>query len=170
MLTPASANSKSYKLITPMSTNSKIPLISVRADTGKYVKSIIQNRDKMLGKTIMAGVKEYSVEEAVHVLAETGGLDVVAEKCAYGEYKDMLVAFGMPEFVADDMTENMKYFEEYGFFGGGKVENDHSVSPQSCIFLCLVQVASAADVPFRSCLKILRHSSSGLSTVLKSLP
>lgn len=76
----------------------------------------------------MAGVKEYSVQEAVDIMVDIGGLDVVAETCAYEEYKGLLVTFGMPEFVADDMTENMKYFEEYGFYGGGKVEDDHLVS------------------------------------------
>ncbi|PVH77929.1 NmrA-like family protein [Cadophora sp. DSE1049] len=131
MLIPTSPNAKSYKLITPISTSTKIPLISVRADTGKYVKSIILNREKMLGKVVMGGVKEYTVQEAANVMVGIGGLDIVAEKCAYEEYKGMLVEFGLPEFVADDMTENMKYFEEYGFFGGGTVENDHSILSES---------------------------------------
>ncbi|KAH7389057.1 hypothetical protein BKA64DRAFT_604648 [Cadophora sp. MPI-SDFR-AT-0126] len=131
MLIPSSPNVKSYKLITPISTSTKIPLISVRADAGKYVKPIIANRQSMLGKVVMGGVKEYTVQEMANVMVGTGGLDIVAEKCTYEEYKGMLVAFGLPEFVADDMMENMRYFEEYGFFGGGKVEDDHSILSES---------------------------------------
>ncbi|KAK0124013.1 hypothetical protein ONS95_009000 [Cadophora gregata] len=127
MLVPTSSNTQSYKLFAPISTSLKIPLISVQADTGKYVRSIILNREKMLGKVVMGGVKEYTVQEAAKIMAAIGGVDVVDDTCTYEEYQKMLMGFGLPEFVAADMTENMKYFTEYGFFGGQNVEDDHSV-------------------------------------------
>ncbi|KAH9215858.1 hypothetical protein DL95DRAFT_363952 [Leptodontidium sp. 2 PMI_412] len=131
MLIPTSSGAKSYKLITPVATITKFPLISVRTDTGKYVKSIILNRETMLGKVIMAGERDYTTQEAADILVKVGEVDVVAEQCSYEEYKGMLVAFGLPEFTADDMTENMKFIEEFGFFGGERVEDDHSILSES---------------------------------------
>ncbi|KAL2062732.1 hypothetical protein VTL71DRAFT_5804 [Oculimacula yallundae] len=127
MLVPTSPDAKSYKFITPVATSTKFPLISVQPDTGEYVKSIILNRQAMLGKEVMGGERDYTVQEVADILVRVGGLDVVAEQCSYDEYKDMLKAFGLPEFVADDMSENMKFIEDYGFFGGAKVEEDHSI-------------------------------------------
>ncbi|KAG4433437.1 hypothetical protein IFR05_011083 [Cadophora sp. M221] len=131
MLIPTSPGAKSYKLITPVATTTKFPLVSVRVDTGKYVKSIILNRETILGKVIKGGERDYTTQEAADILVKVREVDVVAEQCSYDEYKRMLMAFGLPEFEADDMTENMRFVEEYGFFGGGKVEDDHSILSES---------------------------------------
>lgn len=112
----------------PAPTSTKVHLISAKHDVGKYVTSIILNRDQLVGKAILAGEREYSVQEIADILVKTGGIDVKAEEIGDEQYRGLLQAFGTPEFVADDMSQNMKYIQEYGFFGGESVEQDHSVS------------------------------------------
>ncbi len=112
----------------PAPTSTKIHLISAKKDVGKYVSSIILNRDQVLGKVILAGEREYTIQEIADILVKTGGIDVEAEEIGDEQYRGLLQAFGMLEFVADDMSQNVKYIQEYGFFGGKGVEQDHSVS------------------------------------------
>ncbi|KAE8449621.1 hypothetical protein EG329_007951 [Mollisiaceae sp. DMI_Dod_QoI] len=126
-LVPKSPGSKSYTLKVPMSTNNKYPLISVPNDVGKYVKSILLNREKLLGKQILAGERDYTFQETADILKNVGGLDVIAEQVGEKEYRGILAANGFPEFLQDDMVSNMDYIENYGFFGGEDVKKDHDI-------------------------------------------
>ncbi|KAE9364578.1 NAD(P)-binding protein [Stipitochalara longipes BDJ] len=111
-----SSSTKSYKFAVPFSPTLKIPLISVASDTGKYVKAILLNREGVLGKQVSAGEKYYSPEEIVKVLREVGGLDVVVEQIDEQEYRTQMAAMGAPEFYVDDMVDNIRFVETYGFF------------------------------------------------------
>lgn len=81
----------------------------------------------MLGRTILAGDREYSILEVVDILKRVGGLDVTAQEVSVETYRDLLSAGGFPEWLKDDMTSNMDFIEKWGFFGGEKVQRDHSV-------------------------------------------
>jgi hypothetical protein len=50
--------------------------MSVVEDTGKYVKAILLNREKLLGKQVCAAEKNYTVEDCVALLGEKAGVDV----------------------------------------------------------------------------------------------
>jgi len=126
-LVPKPLGSKSYVLQFPVSLNTKYPLISVSTDVGKYVKSILLNREKLLGKQIIAGEREYTVQETADILKDVGGLDVVAEQIGEKEYRGILAARGFPEFLQDDMLSNMDYFGTNGFFNGEDVRRDHDI-------------------------------------------
>jgi hypothetical protein len=43
--------SKSYKSFLPLTQSLKLPMISVNSDTGKYVKAILLNREKVPRET-----------------------------------------------------------------------------------------------------------------------
>ncbi|CZR56703.1 related to nitrogen metabolic regulation protein nmr [Phialocephala subalpina] len=126
-LVPTSSDpaKKSYTLKVPLPLSTKYALIDANKDVGKYVKSILLNRDALLGKQVLGGVREYSIEEAAGILRDVGGLDVKAAQVSEVEYRGILAAVGFPEFLQDDMVSNMKYIEEYGFFGGEDVKRDH---------------------------------------------
>ena len=128
MVSPVSPGSKSYKISLPIPKTATVPLISVTEDVGKYVKSILLNREKVLGKQICAAEKYYGLDEIVNVLREDGGLDVVYEQCSEKEYREGLAAIGVPKFFQEDMAQNMKYISSYGMFGGMSLEEGHEVS------------------------------------------
>ena len=127
-LVPNPTTPKSYTIKSPLPATVAYPLIDVQTDTGKYVKSILLNRSSMLGRTILGGHREYSIQESAEILRRIGGLDVKAEQVSVEEYRGILGAVGFPEWLKDDMTSNMDFIEKWGFFGGEKVERDHEVS------------------------------------------
>lgn len=128
MLQPISLSTpKSYKLSLPVPSTTKIPLISVNKDTGKYVKAILLNQEKMLGKKIFAGEKMYTLDEATGVLKNVGGLNVKFVQCPDKEYRQGLEMMGMPDFFKDDMSDSMKFVGGYDLFDGVGVEEGQKV-------------------------------------------
>ena len=108
----------------------KFPLISVNKDTGKYVKAILLNKEKLLGKQVYAGEKEYEIGEIIEIMKSERGLDVVFEQCSDEQFRGALAAAGLPEFMQQDMSDNMKYVAEYGFANGEGLEAGHEASDE----------------------------------------
>lgn len=127
-LIPHTTKPKSYVIKVPISTSTGYPLVDVNADVGKYVKSILLNRDSMLGRQILGGVGEYSAEEVAEILKRVGRVDVVAEQTTEQEYRGILEAVGAPSFLQDDMMSTMDFIEKSGYYGGEDVRRDHGVS------------------------------------------
>jgi NmrA-like family len=124
----STSTSKSYKLSLPLTPDLKLPMISVNTDTGKYVKAILLNREKVLGKQISAAGGHYSPEDIVRVLKEVGGLDVTVERITEAEQRQHMAALGAPEFFIDDIVDNVKFMQEYGFFSEKVAEEGREVS------------------------------------------
>lgn len=118
---------KTYTFMFPMPLNCKIPLISVKKDTGTYVRDIIINREKLIGNTIAAGEGEYSLLEVVDIVAKAGGLTVNPIEVTDEQYRGAMAADGMPPHVVDDMALMMQFIKEYGFYGEEVVATGHSV-------------------------------------------
>lgn len=132
---------KTYKLMAPMPIATRIPMICVKNDTGKYVKAILCNAEKYIGKTIIAGENEYSMQEVAAIVAKTAGLDVEAVEITDEQYRGALGAYGMPEFLVDDMAQMMQFIKEYGFFGGATLDRDHSVcESRRCRYLVVTNL------------------------------
>lgn len=126
----SSASKKSYKFYWPVPGTTPIPLISVASSTGTYVKSILLQKDKSLGKQICAAQDWYSLADIVRIIRDEGGLDVVFEQFSDAEYKAALASKGLPDFFQEDMSENARWIAEWGFYGGkeGVLEEGHQVS------------------------------------------
>lgn len=122
------SKSKEYKITFPIASTVKWPLLSVNEDTGKYVKAILLNRERLLGKQICAGEKNYSIDETIRVMNEKGGIKVTLEQCSEDEYKKALEEKGLPDFFRDDMSENMQFVAEFGFFSDSELDTGHEVS------------------------------------------
>jgi len=120
-------SAKSYKIALPVPRNVKYPLIDVNEDTGKYVKAILLNREKVLGKVFQGAVKQYPISEVVDIVKNVGGLDVVFEQCSEEAYRSNLAAAGVPEFFRNDMVDTMRFLSEYHYFDDVAVEEGHKV-------------------------------------------
>ncbi|KAI1740270.1 NMRAL1 protein [Xylaria scruposa] len=104
----------------PIASSSPIPLYNP-ADTGKYVKGIVDNKAALLGKRFTAATEYLTAQEVVdtfrRVFPEAG------KTAGYFETpKDVFFGFmkgtGMPEFAVEEMYENMVLMQDFGYYGG----------------------------------------------------
>jgi len=86
------------------------------------------NPEPSLGKQISAAEKFYSPEEIVRLLREVGRLDVVVEQIDEQEYRMQMAARGAPDFYINDMVDNIRFVENYGFFGEKAAEEGREAS------------------------------------------
>lgn len=122
---PTSEGAKSYNLELPFPTSTKMPLISVNKDTGAYVKHILLNRETFLGRQVSAAENEYTPTEIVSILKKAGHVDIsLPANYTEEDFKKRLTTLGVPEFFQEDLVENIKWIDEFGFFGGLKLDND----------------------------------------------
>ena len=127
-LKPTSPDAKSYKFCAPFPVTTKLPIFCVNEDTGKYVKAILLNREKVLGKQVYIAENHYSFIDIVKALKEVGGLDVVAEEIDDATYRKNLAAAGALDLFIEDMSDNMKFMQTYGYFSEKQAEEGREVS------------------------------------------
>ncbi|KAI1751904.1 NMRAL1 protein [Xylaria castorea] len=108
----------------PIASTSPIPLYNP-ADTGKYVKGIVDNKEALLGKRFTAATEYLTAQEVVdtfkRVFPEAG------KTAAYFETpKDAFFGFmkstGMPDYAVEEMYENMVLMQDFGYYGGLKLD------------------------------------------------
>lgn len=119
-----------YVMALPVGEDAQIPLHDAANDTGKYVKAIFENREKLLGKEVYASVKYYSPKEIIDKFTATFPKDgagaqfisVPAEAFTSG-----LKASGMAH-GAEELTENMLLLNRaYGYYGNAPLEESNEV-------------------------------------------
>ncbi|KAK3950194.1 NmrA-like family protein, partial [Pseudoneurospora amorphoporcata] len=118
-----------WTLALPTPSSSLFPVFDT-ADTGKFVKAAILHRDETLGKRLL-GATEYMtgdqlVEGFKKVFPEAG------KTASYYQlpedvYLNILKGLGMPEFVAQELLENMLLLGTFGYFGGESLDWTHSL-------------------------------------------
>lgn len=95
-------------------------------DTGKYVKAILYNREKLLGKEFY-GTNGYAtpleiVETFKNLYPQAG------EKASFAElpgdvYKGIIKqAMSAPDFIVQEMYENMRLLEDFGYYFGADLK------------------------------------------------
>lgn len=134
LLQPISPSSKTYKLSIPLPGTTKIPYISIASDAGKYLKAILLNRAALLGKQVLAAEANYTALEVIQILQEKGGLDVEFVQAPEEQYRAALGSIGFPGWLQDDMLENFKFIDEYGYYGGEDFVKDKDVSASSWLW------------------------------------
>ncbi|KAL1594337.1 hypothetical protein SLS60_010097 [Paraconiothyrium brasiliense] len=119
-----------WTLNLPTSKNAPIPLFDAEDDTGKFVKGIFENRDKLLGQRVLGATAYYTPTQIVEELKEV--YPKTSASAAYNElpgdvYKSILGSFGLPESFQQEMLENHQLFDVSGYFGGEKLDASHSI-------------------------------------------
>jgi hypothetical protein len=120
-----------WTLALPIPTSSPVPLLATAEDTGKFVKGILLNREKTLGKRIYGATDYYSVAEIVKEFQEVypeAGKTAKAVELPHEVFKSALAKSGMPAEGAEELLQNMRLMNEYGYYGGAKLDESHSVS------------------------------------------
>lgn len=109
----------------PISASAPIPLYHP-ADTGKYIKAIVQNRESLLGKEFL-GASEYStpqkiVDDFKKLFPEAGAKASFVELPADVYRAAIKQAMQVPDFIAQELYENMRLMEEFGYYFGAALE------------------------------------------------
>lgn len=119
-----------WTLAVPIPGTSPMPLIDSDEDAGKYVKGILLNREKVLGKRIYASTDYYTVDEIVQQFKEQfpeDGKGAKAVELPHDVFIGIMTQMGRGS-AAQEMLENMRLFNEFGYYGGADLKESHSVS------------------------------------------
>jgi uncharacterized protein YbjT (DUF2867 family) len=115
----------------PIPTNTPIPLFDAAEDTGKFVKGILLNREKTLGQRIYGATDYYTVDQIVKEFKEVypeAGKNAAAVELPEAVFKGILVQVGQPEEAAEELTQNMRLMNEFGYYGGADLNESQKVS------------------------------------------
>ena len=115
----------------PFPSDTPIPLFDAQDDTGKFVKNVLQNRQKLLGKQILEATAYYTpkqmVEEFSTVKPEAGkGAKFV--QVPDETWTGSLEQAGMSKIVGQEMLQNMLFMPEFGYYGKASLDDSLSVS------------------------------------------
>lgn len=114
----------------PIPASSPIPLFDTVDDTGKFVKGILLNREATLGKRILGATEYLTVQQVVDEFKKAfpeDGKDAQAVELTHEQFKGALASQGMPEFVQEELLQNFRLLNEFGYYGGEGLEESHSI-------------------------------------------
>jgi hypothetical protein len=114
-----------------------MPLINTEDDTGKFVKGILLNRERALGKRVFGATDYYTPAQIIETLKATKPTDTegaVAVEIPGEVFKGFLAKTGAPPAIQEEMLQNMQLMgiPEFGYYGGASLAESHSVSFQEC--------------------------------------
>lgn len=96
-----------YMLTIPMPESAPIPVFAAEVDTGKFVKAALLRRDETLGKNVLASSGYRTPKELLQDFKEVfpeAGKDAFFVSVPEEQFKSMLVGFGQPEWVAEELV------------------------------------------------------------------
>ncbi|KAL8655907.1 MAG: hypothetical protein Q9210_000608 [Variospora velana] len=115
-----------WALAMPNPADAPIPLFDAAADTGKFVKAMFLNHEKLLGKSIYGATAYYTptqiVDEFKELFPNTG------KKMGFSQlpgdvFKSIVGSTtGAPEPIQEALLQNMRLLKEFGYYGGDKLE------------------------------------------------
>jgi len=114
----------------PVPGTSPVPLLDTAGDTGKFVKGILLNREKALGKRIYGATDYYTLEEMVKEFKELypeAGKTAKTAELPHEVFKGILKGAGQSETAAEELLQNMRLLNEYGYYGGADLTESHEI-------------------------------------------
>lgn len=89
-----------------------IPLFDTAKDTGLFVKAIILNREKTLGKEVCGATDYYTASRMIEEFKKAkpeAGKSLTFSQIPTDAFKQKLASQGMPELIQDELLENMLF-------------------------------------------------------------
>lgn len=122
-----SKQGESWVFSLPIAASSSVPLYNP-ADTGKYIKAIVNHKEALLGKRFLAATQYLPagglVDTFKEVFPEAGKTAAYYETPKEGFY-GFMKSTGMPDFAVDELYENMRLMEDFGYYGGEPLDESH---------------------------------------------
>jgi hypothetical protein len=114
----------------PIPGSTPVPLLDTAEDTGKFIKGILLHREKMLGKRIYGATAYVTVEDIMKEFAEQypeAGKGAKAVELPHAVFKGILEAAGTPAESAEELLQNMRLMNEYGYYGKADLKESHEI-------------------------------------------
>ncbi|KFY80656.1 hypothetical protein V499_00484 [Pseudogymnoascus sp. VKM F-103] len=116
-----------YSVPLPIPTSAPIPLFDTAADTGKFAKAILLAGDKAFGKTYDAAVAYVTTAEIAAEWSAVTGKEAKAVVADPEAWKAQLRGFGLSEHAAEELYQNMRLMDEFGYYGGASLEESQKI-------------------------------------------
>lgn len=120
-----------YALSLPVPGDAQVPLLAASEDTGKFVKAILLNREKTLGKRILGATYYMTLDQMVSEFREIfpeAGKTAKYVQLSHETFKSNMINYAhMDEHSAEELLQNMRLLKEFGYFGGEPLDESHSV-------------------------------------------
>lgn len=123
-----------YNFALPTPTDTPIPLFDAEHDTGKFVKAILLNREKTLGKQILGATDYYTPEQIFadfQAVKPRDGQGGKAFQMPDDMFKKILGDMGLPPAAQQELLENMHLLHVCGYYGGADLKPSQEVSSSS---------------------------------------
>ena len=119
-----------WALALPAPADAPIPCLDAEADTGKFVKAMFLNTDKVLGKRIYGATAYYTPTELLDQFKEV--FPNTGKKAAFSQlpgdvFKSIMAGTGAPEPIQEALLQNFRLLKEFGYFGGDSLDYSLSV-------------------------------------------
>ncbi|KAI8651040.1 NmrA domain-containing protein [Fusarium keratoplasticum] len=109
---PADTKDGSYVIARRLRPSTKLPLVDIAGDTGKFVAAILAQPDNFQGKTFSGATRLYSMEEQAAIISAATGKDVKYVEVSQDIYRSFL-----PPAAQDELLQMMLYQQEFGHYG-----------------------------------------------------
>lgn len=116
-----------WTLALPVPEDAPFPVFDAGEDTGKWVKAIVLQRERLLGKQVYAATAYLTPLEIIAGFKKVfpgAGASASFFSTSHEQFLGALTGSGMPEFAAVEMLENMRLMAEGGYFGGKDLSLD----------------------------------------------
>ncbi|KAK4177823.1 NmrA-like family-domain-containing protein [Triangularia setosa] len=115
----------------PVSDKAILPVFDAAADTGKFIKAAVLNRDKVLGKRLL-GATNYltnaQIVEGFKKIFPEAGKTASYKQLPDDVFREFWTKYqGVPDYVAQALLENMHLLEQFGYFGGKSLDETHAL-------------------------------------------
>ncbi|KAM0432024.1 hypothetical protein ACHAQK_009940 [Fusarium lateritium] len=122
-------NEGAWVFAMPMPESAPIPIFDVR-DTGIWVKAIVLKKDQLLGKRVLGSTRYTTPLEIVDAFktafpeaGEKAGFYKLPHDAFLQAVKESM---GVPDWVAEEILENMRLVSEGGYFAFEPLDDSHA--------------------------------------------
>jgi hypothetical protein len=114
----------------PIPASTPVPLLDTADDTGKFVKGILLHRERTLGKRIYGATDYYTITQIVDQFKELypeAGKTAKSVELPHEVFKGILKGAGNPDESAEELLQNMRLMNEFGYYGGADLKESHEI-------------------------------------------
>ena len=112
IMAPHPAGDGSYAMANFVTPETKLPLIDIVGDTGKYVGAVLAQPQKFAGKTVAASTALYSFREIAETMSKVSGKSV-----KYNQLPEDVFRSFLPPPVAVHLIDMFRWIQDYGYYG-----------------------------------------------------
>lgn len=114
-----------WTLALPMPDTAPIPLFAPELDSGKFLKAIVLNREKLLGRQVLAATAYVTPAQIVASFKKAfpeAGKTASFYRLPHDQFLGAMRGAGLPDFAAEELLENMRLMDEGGYYGGESLD------------------------------------------------